>query len=306
MRISTYLAHDKKIFSDYLISTVNQFYNVVSTDWLTSAIINAVNDTIELDFGYRELVDDNDNLSTLETRVNKRSTNIIIRNYMKYDRLFKVFNMEYNPLWNVDGVETTTRVTESENSTNGESMTETTYDTETEDNFTDELTLDTSENYDNTTTHSGTDETTVDYDKTETSGINETSTESRTTFDSSNFNDTDKNVKIGTDTVTGSGSDVTSVSHGEIITDDSTTTRGGTETTTKRGTQTHTGKDKTEGTTSGTDTGTVNESIELERHGNIGVTSSQKLFTEETQVAELNKIIDIIALDVARAISLGV
>lgn len=306
MRISTYLNHDKKIFSDFLISTVNQFYNVVSTAWLTSAIINAVNDTIELDFGFRELLDDSENLTTLETRVNKRTTNIIIRNYMKYDRLFNVFNMEYNPLWNVDGTETTTRVTETENTTNGETSSETTYNTETADNFTDELTLDTSENTESTTTHSGTDETSVDYGKTETNGINETTTDSRTTFDSSAFNDTEKSAKTGTNTRTESGEDITTVSHGEIITDDSTTTRGGTETTTKQGTQKHTGKDTTEGTTSGTDTGTVNESITLERHGNIGITSSQKLFTEETEVAELNKIIDIIALDVVRAISLGV
>ena len=103
MRISTYINHDKKIFSDYLISTVNQFYNVVSTAWLTSAIINAVNDTIELDFGFRELLDDSENLTTLETRVNKRTTNIIIRNYMKYDRLFNVFKvwLGFRLIWSI-------------------------------------------------------------------------------------------------------------------------------------------------------------------------------------------------------------
>ena len=145
----------------------------------------------------------------------------LIKNNYKYKTLFNTTNLEYNPIWNVDGTEERVKESSKESS-----------DTDIFNN-TDTLTKGGSD----TSSSTGTD----------------TETKSVTTFDSDVFRDTEKTINTPntTDTTTYNSSD----------------------------TNRHTG------TVSNSYEDSENETETVTKQGNIGVTSTQSLISQEREVA---------------------
>lgn len=264
MILKEYLKSGKHIIDDNILSTVSTFYNVNSIPWLSSSYIDIYERTIKAKYCLRELYE------TTETDIKELTTLMFLGNYDKYKHIYDLLLMSYNPLWNVDGTETTTR-----NLTDNKTISNTGTDTLTH-NTIDATTSSA------TTTYNSTDTTTYNT----TDGKN--TTDSRTTFSSNTFYDTDKTIdsttKTGTEALAKTGTDGTTGS-------DSTT---------------HTGTDTTQRTNNSTDAQAVHETITLERQGNIGVVSTVKLATEEFDFAEkYRKFINIVCVDLVREITLS-
>lgn len=129
-------------------------------------------------------------------------------NDYKYNKLFATLDLEYNPIWNVDGTETEER------------------------NY--------SENSKGNTT--GSDATTYN------SGVSNTRTDSKTSYDSASFNDTDKSAVS----------------------------------------ESHTGTDSRATDEDRTDSKEGSELVTRTRQGNIGVTSTQSLIDQERDIADFS------------------
>lgn len=263
MLLKEYLKQGKKIIPDNISSVIYQFYSDTPT-WLSAKYVNLYTRTILAKYSNREIYIESES-ETLEL-----TELMFLANYDKYKHIFDLLEMEYNPLWNVDGTETTTR-----NLTDNKTSSNTGTNTLTH-NTTDARTTG------ETITHNTTDTTTYNT----TDGKN--TTDSRTTFDSNTFYDTDKT----TDSMTKTGTEATA--------------RTGTEGTTGTDSTNHTGTETTETSDNGTNAQTVAETIKLERQGNIGVVSTVKLATEEFDFAEkYRKFINIVCVDLVREITLS-
>lgn len=105
-------------------------------------------------------------------------------NLRTWDKLYKSMFLEYNPIWNVDAIET-----------------------ETETNERDISRL-----------HSGTNNETLNLTDAET--VNLTDTESVQGFNSNQWSESKKNVKSGSDNIIHTGTDNTSISNNETVNDD--------------------------------------------------------------------------------------
>lgn len=264
MILKEYLKSGKHIIDDNILSTVSTFYNVNSIPWLSSSYIDIYERTIKAKYCLRELYE------TTESDIKELTTLMFLGNYDKYKHIYDLLLMSYNPLWNVDGTETTTR-----NLTDNKTSSNTGTNTLTH-NTTDARTTG------ETVTHNTTDTTTYNT----TDGKN--STDSRTTYDSNTFYDTDKTI----DSMTKTGTEATA--------------RTGTVGTTGTDSTNHTGTETTQTSDSGTNAQTVAETIRLERQGNIGVVSTVKLATEEFDFAEkYRKFINIVCVDLVREITLS-
>lgn len=170
-----------------------------------------------------------------------------------WTRAWNALQLEYNPIWNVDG---TVEETEERDLANSESRS---YESET-----------TGSRTGSETTGSETDETSGNT-RTNNLAHGETTVNGVSGFNiQQGFTDADNTVVSGTDTgsVTDAGTD-----HSET-----TGTRSNTESTTEN-------KEDSE-TRTGTDTGTVTRTTR--RTGNIGVTTSQQMLKEELEIAEVN------------------
>ena len=242
-------------------------------------------------------------------------------NLYKWSQLLKSTVLEFNPLWNVDGTETTTRTLEQDGTvtnarsgtlqnahsgtdgqqqsisgTYGKTGTETDAKTGT-----------------NTDVHTGTD-TVVDSG---TVGVqhsgNDTTTNSKTTTEGTTFYDTDKSV------LTRNTNDTTTTNMQKTDTKNlsDSTTFGETNTLTHNTTDSESKTVQTTDTYNSSNTETRNlsdletrdlldtERIILERHGNIGVTTTTKLLQEFRDYVNFN-VVDIIAKDIVNSITEGV
>ena len=273
MRVADYLK-TKSLFKSTLANDVKTFYGLDDAPtWLADKYLTQYANTIKVKQGTREMyLDDEEDVQLI--------TNLMfITNYDKYKHLNDLFNLDYNPIWNVDGVTTTERAgTEGRDSTNTFTDT-TTYNNTQARTGTEGVALSESE------THTGTDTTT--YNTTD----GHTETDSRTTYDSNTFYDTDK--KVSSDTKTGT----------EAIGYNSTLAKTGSDTTTYNTSDTHTGSDTLghQGTASEDVEHSENETVT--RQGNIGVTTTQAMALEEINYANMIKLIEIIALDIVREIA---
>lgn len=258
MILKTYLK-TKHLFSADMVDNITALYGTSEEPptWLEDDMLAVYERYIKSNMSRREIFSDTDKIEEIEEEVQERTELLFMSNYLKYQHLHDLFTAEYNPIWNVDGTETTTRnLTDNKTSTGSGSDTVT-------------------HNTTNTTTHNVTD--TATYNTTE----GGTSTDGRTTFDASTFYDTDKTIESKTHT--------------------------GTDTNAKTGTEATaiTGTEGTQRTSNGTDAQTVNETIQHTRGGNIGVTSTQDLATQEMRYAEQINFIKIVCRDIVREICLA-
>lgn len=318
------------------LETAHQF---TETDILTAHIYNNYSryeflPKISLMFSFDDFT--NSDLHILRDIIDNTVGTVLYRNAEKYEKLFKANTLEFNPLWNVDGTETTTRTLERdgfEKTTHDGADTETqtnnntdktSYDTTeklTRDT-TDKLTIDT----DNKTSYSSTDTTTYN-SETDTTTYNNTLQKSgqenttvatsKSAFNASTqqptetvHNDLEFNArqdhKTGTDTTAKTGGHADAKTGYDLIENNGTETteHTGDDTTTHTGddTTTHTGtiENKTEyDSFTKTDIDTTDtERIEHVRQGNIGVTTTTKLLTEYVDFANYFNFIDTVCHDI--------
>ena len=199
---------------------------------------------------------------TATTKLSRRILSVLHLNEVKYKKLIELMGYEYNPLFNVDGIEEYTYI---ENSGTNDISTEKTYAT-----YTDSTT-------DNNTRSGG---------QTTTGGKTETheDTNQVTTFDSTEFKDTDHNegsVTTTNDSQTTTYNNISdngsgSITHGAHVDSDNTTV---THHNAKNGTMEYSG---------GTDQfgnfvvgGDKYHNERKLRQGNIGVTKTQELIEAE-------------------------
>ena len=263
----------------FTLPTLNNFYN--SEPWYLFTI-NILPGILKRYYGNRELFDDiildssgHDRTDTDIIQETKDSVDyLFIMNNWKYKHLYDLYTAEYNPIWNVDGIEKETITRETKN-------------TGTQTN---------KGSGDDTLVKSGnmTDKKTGDDTIVQTGSIKDENgggvQNARTTFDSgSTHYDTDKTTDTGSTTTT-------------FNQKTDKTTYNSTNTTTYNSVQDKTTYGKTD---TRTDNLTENESISTikERGGNIGVTMTQDMFSREVNLTDTFKFIDTIARDIAINIS---
>lgn len=235
------------------VANVNSDYN--SDDWFLY-IKNKFPSLLYAMHGKRELLpvistdDDPDDAAALQIDIS------FMLNAYKYRHLWKLYTAEYNPLWNVDGTETTT-TSRTENLSK---------------DYTDKHTGDDTSNL------SGTD------DVVQTGSIKDENSggiqSARTTFDSSNNLNTDNTTDTTATTTTyNSKKDSTTWGKQDKLTFNST----------------HTIDDDS--------TNTINETVTHVRGGNIGVTKTTELETDEVTFTKMFRFIEEIVTDTANFIS---
>lgn len=276
MTLREYL-QSNSLFKSTLANDVKTFYGLEDTpEWLADKYLTQYTNTLKLKQGRREMF-----YETAQD-VQDITSLMFITNQDRYAHLYKLFNMDYNPIWNVDGVTTTER-----SGTEGRDASNTFTDTTTYNNTqaktgTEGIAISESE------THTGTDTTT--YNTTE----GHTETDSKTTYDSATFYDTDK--KVSSDTKTGT----------EALGYNSTVAKTGGDTTTYNTSDTHTGSDTLGHQGISSEDIERAESETVTRQGNQGVTTTQSMALEEIDYSNYIKLIEIIALDIVREITYSV
>lgn len=220
-------------------------------------------------------------------------------NTWKYRHLYDIYCAEYNPIWNVDGIEKETI----------DRLQENTGEQTNEQSGTDTLEMSGKE----TNTKSG-------YETNEPSGVSKITksgsitesnsggpTNSRTTFDSATFADLDKTTDTGKHSTTygeniSGGSDPYIEQTSYVSREDKLTYHDVKDEKSfdHREDSTTYGKTDTR-----TDDLTEHENIIniKERHGNIGITTTQKMMNEEISIASSFRFLEIVARDIAVAIS---
>lgn len=213
----------------------------------------------------------------------------------RLNHLYETTQYEYNPIWNVDGTETTERdVTNTDTMEKSTGFTNTRTHDLTEGNTgtdkrtdalqsqrTDNLTENTTETGTDTITHTGTDNTTSSGSsdsKTQDYPMNGTAKDREHV--SATKNGTNNNTKNLTDTDTKNLSTEVKNTGTETVSNTGTVTTENTETRTTTGTV----KDDNSGTENATNNGTVKEKIVHTRSGNIGVTMTQQLIEAERRI----------------------
>ena len=309
MILKTYLRNGGNLFSDNMVDNVVTLYGEEATPtWLDDDMLDVYQRYIKANNSKREIYSDTEDMEDITEEVQERTELLFISNYLKYQHLHDLFIAEYNPIWNVDGTETTTRNLTDNKTTSAGGTDTTTHNT------TDARTTS------NTETLNNTDTTT--YNTTD----SKTSTTAKTTFDSSAFLDTERVTesagKTGTEatahagTVGNAGSDtlLKTGTVGNAGTDTllktGTVGNAGTDTLLKTGTVGNagtdtllrTGTDTTQHTSNGTDATAVHETISFTRGGNIGVTSTQDLATQEMNYANKINFVKIVCNDIVREI----
>ena len=274
-------------------------------------------------------------LHILRDIIDSTVANVLYTNAERYEKLFKANTLEFNPLWNVDGTETTTRTLERDG-TETTRRTGTTADAKT---GTETTATDTSDVLERTGTDTNRKSGTENTAKTGTTADAKTGTETtkytgtdknvktgqetkeiatdKTAFNSSTMtptetvtettqydNVTDTETKDLTDTLTHNTTDT--VTHNTTdnttynITDTETLDTQDARTIENNETTTHnTTNTVTHNTTDALTLDTIDtERIEHVRQGNIGVTSATKLLTEYVDFANYFNFIDTICHDI--------
>ncbi len=291
MILKNYLKNNT-LFSNDFVGRLTNFYNIDSIPtWANTNYRTTYESIIKLKMSNKELYyEDPDDIKEAVTL-------LFIQNFDKYKHTFDTLDLTYNPLWNVDATETTSREMTDERTNTLSGSNATTYNT------TETTEYDNTHTYNTTETTDETEETTYNTTETITHNTTEanTGTNSRTTYDSNNFYDTDKEDSTRTNT----GTDTTAKTGTETTDNDGTTAKTGTETDASEGTNRKTGTDSITHTANGSNDIEVNESITLERHGNIGVTSTIQLITEDIKFSsQYRKFLDMVCRDIVNEITL--
>lgn len=319
------------------LETARQF---TETDILTAHIYNNYSryeflPKISLLFSFDNFT--TNDLHILRDIIDNTVANVLYTNAERYEKLFKANTLEFNPLWNVDGTETTTRTLERD----GTETTRRTGTTAGAKTGTETTVTDASDVLERTGTDtnrkSGTENTTK----------TGTTTDAKTGTETIKYTGTDRNVKTGQETKE-TATDKTAFNSSTMTPTDTVTettqydnltdteTKDLTDTTTHNTTDTVT-HNTTDATTynitdtetldtqdartiennetithNTTDTVTHNttdaltldttdtERIEHVRQGNIGVTTTTKLLTEYVDFANYFNFIDTICKDIVK------
>ena len=237
----------------------------------------------------------------------------------KWKHWLEMWKAEYNPIWNVDGTETHTIVTQYGKVTTQEKDTqvETEYNSELETEYNSELETEYDSSSKTTYNSNNTVEQLTDGKYNTTHGHVVTMTEPTTTnqvsaFDSVSFvNQSQTSATQHSDT--NSGTDQIAISDGKKKTD-----RGGydeisrdgkdTNSHTGKDTNSHTGKDTIKNTGVDTDrnSGTDTVTDTLVRGGNIGVTMTQQLLTAEQSFWSQYSFFDMWYSDIAEELTVPI
>lgn len=249
-------------------------YDGISTDLMTAYIYEhfkgrVINDRYADEFIYW---DENTDFTDYCDMVLDTIHNTLISNMEKYRKIYEAQNLKFHPEWNVDGEE----ITERELRQTG---------TDTRKKTGDDTNVKTGNETDD---KAGKESTTKTGNETDEKTGTETVTTSKTTYDSSTFYDTDKEVTTPSNLKN-------TLTYNNV--------KDETEYTNRKDTHTYNSvQDKL--TYNNTDTDTKNltdkEVIKNVRHGNIGVVSTVKLLQEYVELSELN-ILDIISTDVVNS-----
>lgn len=350
------------------LRTGNVLYEYIKMQYKKKPFADDLVDTYRPPF-YNYSPNYSDTLS-MNAEIKDRVVATYIKNMYKYDKLWDAMTLEFNPLWNVDGVEETVRTLEKDGTiADVKSGSDETANTGT-DTLAKTGTVSDAEGGSTalahtgtiTDTHTGTDTTvytgsetdTTDYRGSETNSRNgsKTITESgeevnykfERTTDSLDPLEVSKDVKhYGSEDVTPSdrvtNEDYTNYNDSKSFTNrqdqttkaftnrqdqetknltdtttllnTDTTTHGKTNITTNNTTDTETHNTKETTTYGGRNTQTIDtldtERVRLERHGNIGVTTTTKLLTELMEMATnpLMDFVDIVAKDILSTFTLS-
>ena len=337
MLLKTYLRNGGSLFSNNMVDNVVTLYGEEATPtWLDDDMLDVYQRYIKTNNSKREIYSDTEDMEDITEEVQERTELLFISNYLKYQHLHDLFIAEYNPIWNVDGTETTTRnltdnkttsaggtdttthnTTDARTTSNTETLNtsdaRTTSNTETL-NTSDARTTSNTETLNtsdarttsNTETLNNTDTTT--YNTTD----SKTSTTAKTTFDSSAFLDTERVTESASKTGTEATAHAGTVGNAgsDTLLKTGTVGNAGSDTLLKTGTVGNagtdtllrTGTDTTQHTSNGTDATAVHETISFTRGGNIGVTSTQDLATQEMNYANKINFVKIVCNDIVREI----
>ena len=232
---------------------------------------------------------------TFNTDIHNRVRNVLLKNREKYAKLYEAMIVEFNPLWNVDGVEEIVRTLERDGTiTNAKSGNDALEKRGTVGNVASGT---------DKTTYSGKEINTKDGGLTNAKTGGYSDTKSVTTTDSNAWEDSEKNTRTYPQ-----GGEVEKTTY-DSITDTKTfaeredaLVHGKSETTTYNNT------DTTKYNSSNTETlDTIDtERTTHERHGNIGVTTTTKLLTEYVDYAQYFDFVDIVARDCIESFTMGV
>lgn len=278
-----------------IIPVGNNYYN--SREWFLQTY-NLLDGLIRRTQGNRILYEDLETLDDVKAAVD----DLLVFNRYKYDHLWKLYVAEYNPLWNVDGTEKTIRervnTGTQENALSGKDSLE--YLGSEKDSHTghDDVTKSGSE----VRARTGHDDVTQTGSITDSNSGNITS--SRTTFDSSTFADTDKDTDSRSTTKTfNSKKDQTNYNSTDTTSftarkDETAYSSDMTHSFTGRKDETTFGKKDTR-----TDNLTEHEEITHIRGGNIGVTMTTQLETDEVNFVNSFHFLQTIVSDIANHIS---
>lgn len=277
--------------SNYMNFPLLPFYNIP---------ISRINSYIYNNFGNRKLFDKyfkwfkewdgtTEDYAFLKQQIDIEVVNCFYENKYKWCNLLNSTILEFNPLWNVDGTETTERTLSQDGTVQNEKdgddkIVKTGYD-EThiieDKDITETGTITDTKTGTVSTTHTGSD----------------TDTSSNTTTESTSFYDTHKTImqKQTTDTETPN------------ITLTKTPNTSNTEDTETTNTMTYNTEDKTVYNSNDLMTRDLGETetITITRSGNIGVTTTTKLLSEYRDYVDFN-LLKIIAHDISNYISEGV
>lgn len=287
----------KELYTDNstIIPVGNNYYN--SREWFLQTY-NLLDGLIRRTQGNRILYEDLETLDDVKAAVD----DLLVFNRYKYDHLWKLYVAEYNPLWNVDGTEKTIRervnTGTQENALSGKDSLE--YLGSEKDSHTghDDVTKSGSESRART----GHDDVTQTGSITDSNSGNVTS--SRTTFDSSTFADTDKDTDTRSTTTTfNNKKDQTNYNS-----TDTTSFTARKDETAYNSDMTHSFTGRKDETTYGkkdTRTDNLNEHEEIThiRGGNIGVTMTTQLETDELKFVDTFHFLQTIVSDIANHIS---
>ena len=273
--------------------------SIPQEDW-TEVITPVIDDFLKLNYGNREMIfdsieylDNADDTTILAWIKNKLALLFNAKNE-SYKRIFEVFQEDYNPLWNVDGVEIETHTGKDTHKNSG---------SDTITNAGNDIHAYTGSDT-NTSVHTGTDTNTAQNTGTDTNTEHDTGTDTTThsvaTFDNPTpvlaSQDATQYGKTVTNTTQHGLTTTNTLQHGETVTD--TTQHGLTDTLTHGHTiTTQNGKQLED---------SYGHVITHERHGNIGVTKSTELVADQVRTWEKMNFVDMVARDIVNTICYSV
>lgn len=293
----------EKFISDSLSDLLHdEWYNFLCYFKLTN--VSCINEYLVNTYGERVITPSIMDMFTgwcaddyiyLRREIQSRTSAILFKNREMYKRMFDAMTLSFNPLWNVDGTETTTRTLERDGTvTNAKTGKDTLKKTGTD--------TDTQSGTD-TTTYSGRETTTRDGDITKTTSGGYTDTKAVTTTDSNTWLDSEKNTRNYNNSGEIENTQYANLTDSKVFANRQDSLQYG-----KVDTMLHNTQDEQSYASTNTETlDTVDtERITHERHGNIGVTKSTELIQSYWDTARYMDFVNRVCLDVLESFTMGV